>query len=372
MVSLVRKYSVFKMVIALLIVFLFFCKPKSKNETNFNLQSAIKQVTIATILQDTTLNIRALELNNTNKEELLFATSDGRIGIVTQVTNPLKNKKGDVFKVTFPYVFNDNEKLPNFRSMAITTNGIFSLSIASPAYLFKNDSLVFQDDNEKAFYDSMAFWNAQEGIAIGDPIANCMRILITRDGGTTWKPLACSNLPKIKEGEAAFAASNTNIAIVDNHTWVGTGGKSSRILYSPDKGKNWKVYQTPIVQGKPTTGIYSVAFYDTENGFAIGGDYTQPTDSTANKIRTTNGGKTWQLVAANKSPGYRSCVQYVPNSAAKKLVAVGFKGIDVSNDAGNTWQHLSDTGFYTIRFVNDSTAFAAGKGSISKLIFQYY
>ncbi|MCB0400212.1 MAG: oxidoreductase, partial [Winogradskyella sp.] len=68
------------------------------------------------------------------------------------------------------------------------------------------------------------------------------------------------------------------------------------------------------------------------------------------KIRTIDGGKTWNVVANGKGPGYRSCVQYIPNSNAKELVAVGFKGIDYSNDSGDTWKHLSNEGFYTIRF----------------------
>ncbi|WP_313791431.1 WD40/YVTN/BNR-like repeat-containing protein [Lacinutrix neustonica] len=125
-----------------------------------------------------------------------------------------------------------------------------------------------------------------------------------------------------------------------------------------------------MVQGLETTGMYSLAFYDEINGFAIGGDYTKPDDNAANKIRTADGGKTWELVAKNKNPGYRSCVQYVPNSQAKALVAVGFKGIDYSNDSGSTWKHLSDEGYYTLRFLNDSIAYAAGNGRISKLTFR--
>jgi photosystem II stability/assembly factor-like uncharacterized protein len=216
----------------------------------------------------------------------------------------------------------------------------------------------------------MDFWNDQEGIAIGDPTDDCMSIIITRDGGETWTKLSCDDLPKAKEGEAAFAASDTNISIVGDHTWVATGGKTSRILYSPDKGKTWDVFETPIVQGKETTGMYSIDFYDENNGFAIGGDYTKPNDTLNNKIKTTDGGKTWQVVANGKGPGYRSCVQYIPNSNAKELVAIGFKGIDYSNDSGETWKHLSDEGFYTIRFLNDSVAYAAGKGRVSKLTFR--
>ncbi len=216
----------------------------------------------------------------------------------------------------------------------------------------------------------MAFWNDNEGIAIGDPTEECMSIIITRDGGDSWVKLSCDDLPKTISGEAAFAASDSNIAIIGSHTWIATGGQTSRIMYSSDKGNTWEAIDTPIVQGLETTGMYSLDFYDALNGFAIGGDYTKAADSSANKIRTSDGGKTWQIAARNQSPGYRSCVQYVPDSNANELVAVGFNGIDYSNDAGTSWTHLSDEGFYTLRFMNDSVAYAAGRKRIAKLTFR--
>ena len=75
------------------------------------------------------------------------------------------------------------------------------------------------------------------------------------------------------------------------------------------------------------------------------------------------------MVAQNKFPGYRSCVQYIPNSNANKIIAVGFEGIAYSKDKGNSWKELSKESFYTIRFLNDSIAFAAGKDRISKIKF---
>ena len=51
-------------------------------------------------------------------------------------------------------------------------------------------------------------------------------------------------------------------------------------------------------------------------------------------------------------------------------MAVGFNGIDYSNDGGYSWNTISDEGFFTIRFINDSTAYAAGSGRISKLHFK--
>ena len=37
--------------------------------------------------------------------------------------------------------------------------------------------LVYKEQNEKVFYDAMAFWNDEEGMAIGDPVENCMSII---------------------------------------------------------------------------------------------------------------------------------------------------------------------------------------------------
>lgn len=353
-----------KLIIALIIINISSCGLKKNNNKGDKLNKIIEIVKIETLIQDSTLNVRAMEIDD--KGYGSFALSNGKVGGVSK--DNLGNYSADLsFQIKHDTI------LPNFRALALTKTSGFVISIGTPTLLYKvNDSLklVYRENHKKAFYDSMDFWNDQEGIAIGDPTDGCMSIIITRDGGDTWKKLSCNDLPGAKEGEAAFAASDTNIAIVGDHTWVATGGKASRILYSPNKGKTWEVYNTPIIQGKETTGIYSIDFYNENIGFAIGGDYTKPNDTINNKIRTIDGGKTWQVVANGKGPGYRSCVQYIPKSDGKELVAVGFKGVDYSNDSGNSWTHLSDEGFYTIRFINDSVAYAAGKGRISKLTFK--
>ncbi len=352
------------LLLLLVVVTVFSCGKKNKSEI-VN-QRKLSRIWIKDILKDSTLSIRTIqEIDG----DIYYGAQEGKRGIYLRDGS-----------VATDLMIKDSV-LPSFRSSAFNGKNLFYLSIASPALLFKLDynndvrayishNVVYQENHPDVFYDAMAFWNEQEGLAIGDPTEDCMSIIITRDGGDTWTKLGCDKLPKANHGEAAFAASDTNIAIVGNHTWVATGGKSSRILYSPNKGKSWKVYDTPIIQGKVTTGIYSLDFYDEKNGFAIGGDYTSPKDTLNNKIRTSDGGKTWKIVANGKGPGYRSCVQYIPNSGGRELVAVGFKGIDYSNDSGDTWTHLSDEGFYTIRFQNDSIAYAAGKGRISKLTFR--
>lgn len=348
-----------------LVLFLTFsCKMEERffpgNISKAKIKRDISNVKVDAVLLDSLLNVRALEINN---GKIIAASSVGSVYVYDEL-------EGEMRLIWFREDERDSINQPNFRSLAYNGSKVFTLNIGSPTFLFNDGKLVYQENHPKAFYDSLDFWNSQEGIAIGDPTEDCMSIIITRDGGNNWSKLSCSHLPKAKEGEAAFAASDTNIAIVGDKTWVATGGKASRILFSPDKGKSWEVFESPIIQGKETTGIYSIDFFDELNGFAIGGDYTKPENNKANKIRTTDGGKTWELVGINQEPGYRSCVQYIPNGKGNELIVVGFKGIDYSNDFGTTWKHLSDEGFYTLRFLNDSIAYAAGKGKISKLTFR--
>ena len=333
------------------------------------------KVEIETLVQDSTLNVRALEIIKAEFSAPAYLTSIGEFGIIfpNSIFKHVDSLKGKAFYNHKINLSNDTLKL-NFRALGVTKKGGFGITIGSPALLYKLDAdleknkVVYQESHPSVFYDSMDFWNDQEGIAIGDSVEGCLSIIITRDGGSTWEKLSCDNLPKGIENEGAFAASDTNIAIVGDNTWVAT--TTGRVYYSPDKGKTWEVFETPIVKEKDTEGIYSIDFYDELTGFAIGGDYTKPDINSANKIRTKDGGKTWELVGENQNPGYRSCVQYIPNRNGKELVAIGFKGIDYSSDSGSSWKHLSDEGFYTIRFLNDSVAYAAGAGKISKLLFK--
>jgi len=349
------------LLLLLVVTLLYNCNP----EQRITVQHDFSEVTVETIFKDS-ISIRAIELDN---ELLMFAGSNNTYGTF-KIDNTLTVGNKNIQTIDF------EGKKVHFRAIADTSTDFFLLSIASPALLYKINKdtgateLVYREDHEKVFYDAMVFWDDKEGIAMGDPTDGCLSIIITRDGGSTWNKVSCDDLPESAKGEAAFAASNGNIAVVGNHTWIVSGGMKSRVFYSSDRGVSWKVSETPIIQGTETTGAYSMDFYDENNGVIYGGDYTKPEENKRNKAITTDGGATWDLIADGVGAVYKSCIRYIPNSGGKEMIALGFTGISISNDSGNTWKDISKESFYTIRFINDSVAIAAGKNRISKLTFK--
>lgn len=353
-----------KRVILIFLILFTACKSDSEKEKQRELSPVERhpftEVEVQVLLEDS-VSIRAIEIMG---EDVAFAGSNGAYGIYNSAQGQVRVNRQQYDSIH-----------PEFRAVAGTTEDFFMLSVANPALLFKtgdsgNMELVYKEEHEKVFYDAMTFWNDKEGIAMGDPVGNCLSIIITRDGGRNWKKISCEDLPEAAAGEAAFAASNSNIAVQGDKTWILSGGTKSRIFYSADKGKTWEVYDTPLVQGKSTQGGYSMDFYDEQNGVIIGGDYTVPEENTANKATTKDGGRTWKLIANGKDPGYKSSIRYVPNGNAEEMIAVGFSGISYSADGGKSWKELSKEGFYTIRFLNDTIAYAAGKNRLAKLIFK--
>jgi len=239
-------------------------------------------------------------------------------------------------------------------------------------------TLQFKNDDPKAFYDAMSFWDANHGIVIGDSIGGQFCIMTTQNAGRTWKRVPASALPPALENEGAFAASGTNIAVIGkNHAWIGTGaGGRARVLHTADRGRTWRVSDTPLVAGS-SAGIFSIAFRDLKHGIVVGGDYTKEKEAVGNLALTNDGGETWTLVKGLS--GYRSAVAYVPGPTqsrqASMLVAVGPSGADYSTDDGRTWKQIEGPGFDTLSFVHARggswpIGWAAGAGgSIGKLMF---
>ena len=344
-----------KRISAIIITFLVFISCKEKYAPR-----NIENISIEEFKMDST-SIRAIK--TVDNDKIFYVGSRGDVGFSTD--------NGAVWNAL--YIKYKDSIIPHFRSVAFNGKDYFALSVGNPALLYKItdgvSTLVYKEEHEKVFYDSMKFFaDGKNGIAVGDPTNNCASILLTNDGGNTWNKVACNKLPIFNEGEAFFAASNTNIKIINNTVWIASGGKKARILKSEDKGKTWSIYNTPIIQGEGPQGIYSIDFYDLNNGIIIGGNYAKPQENKANKAITNDGGKTWTLVADGQNPNYKSCVQYVPDTNGKEIFAVGKTGISFSNDSGLTWREISKESYYTIQFIDRNTAWLSGNNKLGKVV----
>lgn len=269
-------------------------------------------------------------------------------------------------------VVHDAEKL-DFRDVdAVSERTAFVLSIGpgDASRIYKTTdagatwTLQFRNSDPQAFYDAMAFRDERHGYAVSDSVDGAFVLLRTDDGGANWTRIPADRLPPALPGEGAYAASGSNIAVLDDHVWIGT--TASRVLRSTDSGRTWSVVQTPLAAG-PSAGIFSVAFRDRARGIVVGGDYKIEAEAKDNAAITEDGGRTWTMV--NGLSGFRSAVAFVPG-APRTAIAVGPSGSDISTDGGQTWRVLPGPGFHALAFApRVPMAWAVGeKGGIGRSV----
>jgi len=314
-----------------------------------------QQVSLETIFNDK-ISIRALEVYD---NKVWYSGTDSKFGYV-DLKNPQNHKQIKL-----------SEKKLQFRTLGQDKNSFYAINIESPAEFFKIDKkslkyeIVFKDTAKTAFYDALHFVNDKLAYTFSDADKDSkLKLALFKNG--KWSMF--ENDVKLNEGEAAFAASNTNIASYRNFVWIATGGKTSRILRLFDNGHiyAWDIFNTPVIQGESSQGIYSIDFLDDKFGIAVGGDYTKQADNVNNIATTNDGGKTWQVQASGKNAGYTTCVKIKPGSQGKEIIAVGDQHISYSSDFGKTWKKISDEkGFFVCQWIDGNTIVFAGKDKIS-------
>lgn len=343
-----RLFSIF------LLIFCFYsCSNPSPDFTTVHIEE---------VFSDSLHTIRDLQVRD--GANIWFSAGEGRVGVLQEGVPKIASVRY-------------NETTLKFKSIAVQDSVVYLLHPTQPALVYKLEydqegaksleSVYIQEDPE-VFYNAIAFWDSDKGILVGErEDSSCLAIARTMNGGVTWDEVSCEVLPDLDKGEMVLASSNSNISVYGSHVWIATGGKKARIFHSEDYGESWKVYNTPIIQGKNGLGIFSIAFSDAKHGVIIGGKWSDNTFNEGNNAFTNDGGKTWKLFANGEYPGLQKQVVFVPNK--KSMVAVGDNGIAYSYNLKD-WQRLSDESLEHIQFVNDSTAYASKKGTLYRLVFR--
>jgi photosystem II stability/assembly factor-like uncharacterized protein len=205
--------------------------------------------------------------------------------------------------------------------------------------------LQLANTDPKVFLDAMAFWDAGRGVAFSDSVDGRFVVFTTANGGRAWDRIPSDRLPPARDGEGAYAASGTNVAVWGrDQVWIGT--TASRVLRSSDGGRTWQIADAPLATGT-SAGIFSIAFRDALHGIVVGGDYRKESDAVDNVAITSDGGATWTLVKEGGLSGFRSAVAWM-NGSPGSWIAVGPSGVDQSLDDGRTWSALQSEGFDTV------------------------
>lgn len=227
---------------------------------------------------------------------------------------------------------------------------------------------TFRAESPSSFFNCIAMFDEQRGVAMGDPVDGKFQIIMTDDGGASWTYSPASGMPDAMAGEAGWAAGGACINATGRTAWFGSGaGDESRVFRSGDYGMTWTVASTEIAAGA-SGGIMGVDFRTNRVGLAVGGDFTTGAPGLA---RTTDGGLTWDTVTGPDS--YRTSLAWwsdlkgsertMITDQQKTVFLVGPTGSNFSANRGKTWESFDTTPLNTVDCLMDSLiCWAAGGG----------
>lgn len=243
----------------------------------------------------------------------------------------------------------------DFRDIeAIDYKTAIAIAVGEPGLIIKttdsgkNWKIVYQDIEPGVFLDDLDFskHNPQVGIAMGDPINNQPYVLATSDAGSSWEKINPSEMPKLANGEAYFAASGSNVQLINDQLFIAvTGGEKSNIILNT---------QPPTIVNLPksdssTAGANGMDYWASSKfGLIVGGDFSNPELSEHNLfIFELNEFNQPIVTKPETAPrGYKSGVAILSQVSA---VSCGLGGVDVSDDKGKNWRNLTKTEFNTCK-----------------------
>jgi photosystem II stability/assembly factor-like uncharacterized protein len=223
--------------------------------------------------------------------------------------------------------------------------------------------MQYTDKRAGFFLDDLVCSDEKHCFALSDPVDGKFLLLETVDGAH-WKELPRDQMPAALPREGVFAASNSSLLLYEKtEIYFATGGPRARVFRSADLGQTWTVTETPMLSGKPSQGIFSIARAG-DTLVVVGGDYEKPGANEKTAAYSNDDGKTWHLAETLPS-GYRSAV----DTFDAGFVAVGLNGAETSRD-GVHWVHIDSPGLNTVTFISGKGWAVGPNGVVAEFVDQ--
>lgn len=194
-------------------------------------------------------------------------------------------------------------------------------------------------NNSSSFINVVHFFDAQNGVAMGDPEGGYFEMYTTNDYGKTWVRVPQANVPLVPvSGEYGTVGYFTSI---DSTIIYPTN--FGNILVSKDLGYTWTTATTPL-SGTAGTAISSFAAKDKNNIMAIMNNTTAVSSTI---IFSIDGGLNWNSTGIDTAGDlvYFSDIAYVPGTNDTYFLTAanpnaGVNGSAYSEDGGATWVNI--------------------------------
>jgi photosystem II stability/assembly factor-like uncharacterized protein len=187
------------------------------------------------------------------------------------------------------------------------------------------------------------FFDANNGVAMGDPRGGYWEIYTSTNGGSPWTRVPSINIPSPSSGEwgieDGYRASGNYIWFINN---LGS------LYRSTNRGYTWTVTHNV------SNGAFAFGFKDSLNGLSIGNPFK----------RTTDGGTTWiSFVPASYPSGLGNALLGVVPGSRSWVISSPFSGSSgsaYSTDDGNNWIRADAALHGRTRFTSDTVGWSAG------------
>ncbi|HYV94743.1 MAG TPA: hypothetical protein VE978_23415, partial [Chitinophagales bacterium] len=243
-----------------------------------------------------------------------------------------------------------------FRYTAQYTGGIYKTTDGGANWTQQGAGIIFSTNNV-SFPDVVYFWDANTGVALGDPLNGEYEIYTTSDGGSNWNAVSGAGIVDPTANETGLTAS---FCVRNGIIWCGT--TDGRILKSTDQGQTWEAFST----GYSGYFVPKPVFANENLGWSQ--VYHVNSSNVVDDrqfVRTTDGGNTWTTLSPS-GPYHYGSISYIPYTITT-LISTGIDyvngdlGSSYSLDGGDSWIEI-DTGVQhgEVEFYDNATGWCGG------------